>query len=104
MCSGQALESKLVQAYFLLKLTRADSNSQQSVSVEYHGTYDVRLVEHPAQLNRPNIIFWVELFDHRTATSLDSCAVIQMEEAVTAAHNFILRAEALHQASLRAKH
>jgi hypothetical protein len=104
MCSDQALESKIVQAYVLLKLTRADSKGQQSVSVDYHGTYDVRLVEHPAQLNSPDIMFWVELFDHQTATSLDSYAVNQMDDAVAAARNFILRAEALHQSTLQAKH
>jgi hypothetical protein len=104
MRSDHDLEAKLVQAYVLLKLTRVDSNGQQSVSIDFHGTYDVRLVEHPAQLSCRDIMFWVELFDHQTASSLDSYAVNQMDDAVAAAHNFIIRAEALHQSTLRAKH
>jgi hypothetical protein len=103
MRDENSLESKIVQAYVLLSLTRVDSKGQQTVSVENHGTYDVRLVEHPGK-SCANIMFWVELFDHQTATTLDSYAVDQIEEAVATASGFISVAEALNRTVSRTKH
>ena len=95
------LEAHIVRTYVLLKLTRPDAHGQQSVSLQCHGAYDVRLVEHPAKSKTEHVMFWIELFNHRIVRTLDTCAVAQMDDAVAVAREFISTAKSLDRGALR---
>jgi hypothetical protein len=96
--SAKNLEAKLIQAYTSLAVTLSPVDSPKSASLDRWGAYEVRLFE-PSQITMTEAIpFWVELFDHKTKTSLDIFGSVDIEEVARVADELISRAKKLNLA------
>src|SRR3954452_24628822 len=66
-------------------------------TVARHGTYEVRLVEPLLDRQGDTIPFWIELFDHKNAVTIDSCGGHDFEETAADAATLISQAALLHR-------
>ena len=88
--SGRAeLEAQLIEAHAKLRRGR---DASRLVTLVRHGPFEVRLVEPLQNLPESLALFWMELFDHDRRLSIDSVGNCGLEDAVTAAENFVARA------------
>jgi len=80
-----------------LFVTPPDADGAKIVSLARFGSYEVRLCEPPEDGD----IFplRIELYSRERRTALDSCGCDELEAAVTAANDFMLRAAQLDEAS-----
>jgi hypothetical protein len=91
MCAKN-LESRLVEAFASLQAMSSGVDRPRMVSLERHGVYEVRLVEPPRKIVAEEVVFFVELFDHATQTSLESFGSANLVELEHVADELILDA------------
>ena len=63
------------------------------VSLARIGNYEVRMFE-PSRIGSAEVpLFWMELFDHHTKRSVDSCSCHEIEDAVVLFQDFVSQAK-----------
>jgi hypothetical protein len=72
--------------------------SEQEFGIVRYGAYEVRLVEPLQNLEGDSLPFWIELFDHKSGVTIDSCGG-DLEEAAVGAELLISQAKLLHRNS-----
>ena len=84
-------ELRIASAY--VKLSRIPENSSEaSVSLASIGTREISMFRLPEDGCDRVPLFWLELFDHSTKTSIDSFSCHEIKEAVAVFDDFISRA------------
>jgi len=91
------IEGRLVRAHVELYVRRRDERASKSVSVARYGAYEVRLLRVVPGSSADPFIFWIELFDHNRAISLDSGSAKDLEKALGVAEELISHAEQLNK-------
>jgi hypothetical protein len=72
-------ELKIARAYGKLC---SISEQGASVSLASIGSHEIRMLSGPAAVADSAPLFWLELFDHHTKTSLDSYCCYRVKDAV----------------------
>jgi hypothetical protein len=80
-------ELRISQAYVRL-CSLPEGGPQASVSVASIGSYEIRMLAHPTADSDSTPLFWLELIDHSTKTSVDSFCCYQIKDAVPVVHDF----------------
>jgi hypothetical protein len=93
---NRPLLSQLGQAYVRLLLTPESMDGSRSVSLARYGAYDVRVVEFSHSAESDDSAFWIRLYRRGIQSSLDSCWCDDLDDAETAAEQFLSRAKQLH--------
>ena len=99
MFPGKALELRILQLYIWSITARRSIDGCRTATVARYGAYEVRLVEPLFDLQGDTIPFWIELFDHKNAVTLDSCGGHDFEETAAGATDLISQASLLHASS-----
>jgi hypothetical protein len=99
MSATKALERRIMQMYIWLLVAPEQSGGQRIASLARHGAFEVRLIELPQNPHSDCIPLWIELFDHRSNTTLDSYAGCDFEDTALAAAALISQARDLHRNS-----
>src|SRR5215470_9761029 len=92
------LESRILQLYVWELMAKRFVDGCRTASVVRYGAYEVRLVEPLQNLERDTLPFWIELFDHKSGVTIDSCGG-DLEEAAVGAESLISQAKLLHRNS-----
>jgi hypothetical protein len=90
---------RLRKAYVSLALMPNRSDYARTASLDRYGAHEVRLVEFSQNRPARDCVFWLELYCHLTKSSLDSCRCDNLDDAETAADQFISSAKRLHNKS-----
>lgn len=84
-------ELRVTRAYIKLLCIPEGERGARMVSLGSVGNYEIRLLE-PSQTNTADApLFFMELFDHDSQSSVDSCVCHDIEEAVATFEYFISR-------------
>jgi hypothetical protein len=97
MVPGKALELKILQLYIWSINAKRSIDGCRVATVARHGSYEVRLVEPLLDPQGDTIPFWIELFDHKNAVTIDSCGGHDFEETAAGAGALISQASLLHR-------
>jgi hypothetical protein len=97
MFPAKALELRILQLYIWSLDTRRFIDGSRTATVARYGAYEVRLVEPLVDPQGDTIPFWIELFDHKSAVTIDSCGGHDFEETAVGAAALILQASLLHR-------
>jgi hypothetical protein len=97
MFPGKALELRILQLYIWSINAKWSVDGWRAATVARHGTYEVRLVEPLLDPQSDTIPFWIELFDHKNAVTIDSCGGYDFEETAAGAAALISHASLLHR-------
>ena len=89
------LETRLVQAHVLLKVTPRDGRGSKFASLARYGAYEVRLVEASPLFSSTDFAFRLELFDHRLKAPIETNGTEDLEDAVSIAEELVGRAAQL---------
>ena len=90
-------ELRIAKAYVSLCAIPEDS-PEASVSLASIGSHEIRMLTGPAvDLGRAPL-FWLELFDHHTKTSLDSYCCHRLKDAVPVVSDFFAQMDDLDNA------
>src|SRR5258705_13925281 len=81
MFPGKALELRILQLYIWTLNAKRFVDGCRTATVARYGAYEVRLVEPLLDPRGDTIPFWIELFDHKSANTIDSCGGHDFEEA-----------------------
>jgi hypothetical protein len=95
MC--KALELRILQLYIWSINAKRSIDGCRMATVARHGSYEVRLVESILDPQGDTIPFWIELFDHKNAVTIDSCGGHDFEETAAGAAALISQAGLLHR-------
>jgi len=87
-------ESKIEKAYVSLCAIRQES-PEASVSLARIGSHEIRMLAAPEVDPDGAPLFWLELFDHSTKTSADSCSCRGFEDAVPVVYDFFAQVDDL---------
>ncbi len=85
-------ERRLIQAYLKLFLVAEGDDGARIVSLARFGSYEVRVIELSRDASASIFPVWLELYEHNTVSTLDSCGCSDLEEAVTAAEDLMSQA------------
>ena len=99
MPATKALELQIMQMYICPLVAPEHADGQRTLSLARHGAFEVRLIELPQDPHSDSIPLWIELFDHRSNTTLDSRGGCDLRDTAVAAEALILRARDLHRNS-----
>ena len=88
-------ERRLIQAYLKLFLAVQIEDGVKTVSLARFGSYEVRVIELLRDASAGSFPVWLELYEHNTQSTLDSCGCSELEEAVAAADELITHARQL---------
>jgi hypothetical protein len=97
----KSLEWRIVQAYISLAEARKGADGECKATLMRCGSYAVHLVESAPSGRDHAVPFWLELFDHKTRTSLDSYGSHRLEEVAAAGTVLVAIAESLHEEESR---
>ena len=97
MCPGNSLELRILQLYIWSINAKGFVDGCRVATVARHGSYEVRLVEPLVDPQGDTIPFWIELFDHKNAVTIDSCRGHDFEETAAGAAALISQASLLHR-------
>lgn len=87
-------ELRVATAY--VKLASLPENSAEpSVSLASNGSYEIRMFRGPEVEFDGAALFWLELFDHSTSTSVDGFSCHSIRDAVPIFDDFIEQAARL---------
>src|SRR5262245_33092268 len=100
MFPGKALELRILQLYIWALSQSKCVDGYRTATVARYGTYEVRLVESSLDPQVDTIPFWVELFDHRNAATLDSCGGHDFEETAAGTAALISQACRLYNGAV----
>jgi len=95
MVPGKALELRILQLYIWALNAKRFIDGCRTATVARYGAYEVRLVEPLLDPQGDVIPFWVELFDHKSADTIDSCGGHDFEETAAGAAALISQASML---------
>jgi hypothetical protein len=96
MFPGKALELRILQLYIWALSRNKDEDGFRTATIARYGVYEVRLVEPMLDPQLDTIPFWVELFDHRSAVTIDSCGGHDFEETAAGTAGLISQASQLY--------
>ncbi len=82
-------ERRLIQAYLKLFLAAQGEDGAKTVCLARFGSYEVRVIELWHDASASGFPVWLELYEHDTHSTLDSCGCSELEEAVAAADELI---------------
>ena len=91
-------ELRIAQAYLNL-LCIPEGSSNASVSLAWIGSCEIRIFEGPQANTNGMPLFWLELFDHRAKTSVDTFSCNEIEAAAVVFKDFIAQANDLNETS-----
>ena len=91
-------ELRIAQAYLNL-LCIPEGSSNAAVSLAWIGSCEIRIFEGPQANTDGMPLFWLELFDHRAKTSVDTFSCNEIEDAAVVFEDFIAQANDLNEAS-----
>ena len=94
-----ATELRIARAYVKLSCI-PEHSSEASVSFVSSGNYEIRMLRRPDDFDGAPL-FWLELFDHSTKTSVDGFGCHRIKDAVPILDNFISQASDDSAAALR---
>jgi hypothetical protein len=97
MSPGKALELRILQLYIWTLNAKRFTDGYRTVTVARYGAYEVRLVEPLLDSRADTVPFWIELFDHKSANTIDSCGGHDFEESAAGAAAMIAQAGLLHR-------
>jgi len=80
---------RIRRAYIKLLCTPESEHGTRMVSLANVGNCEVRIFDAPKNDYAP--LFWMELFDHDAASSVDNYACHSIEDAVAALEDFLSR-------------
>ena len=80
-------ELKIARAYGRLS-SIPGNGPEASVSLASIGSYEIRMFRDPKADVDGAPLFWLELIDHSTKTSVDSFCCYQIKDAVPVVHDF----------------
>ena len=91
--SNKLGELRISQAYIKLLGLPQNAQGARMISLERIGNHEVVMfdVSHDCATDAP--LFWLELFDHATKSSVDSCSCTEIAQAVTVFDDFIALAK-----------
>ena len=92
---GTLTELKIARAYVKLS---SISDPEASVSLASIGSHEIRMLAGPAADLDSAPLFWLELFDHGTKTSLDSFCCHRLKDAVPVVSDFFAQIDDLDNA------
>jgi len=98
---SKALELRIIQLYVWALVAPKYVDGRRTASIARHGAFEVRLIEVPASLEQDTVSLWIELFDHKSQTSIDSYGGYDFEEAASAAERLISLAKSLLREAAR---
>ncbi len=93
-------ELRLSRAYIRLCVIPEDS-PEVSVSLASIGNHEIRMLGGPAINLASAPLFWLELFDHSTHTSIDSFRCHKLKDAVPVLGDFLTQANDLNKTGER---
>lgn len=85
-------ELKIARAYIKL-CTFSEDSHQRSVSLASIGKHEIRIVVAPEDHPEGVPLFWLELFDNSTKTSVDSYLCYRIADAVPVFEHFRAQAD-----------
>jgi hypothetical protein len=86
--SNKLGELRLSQAYIKLLGLPQNAQGARMISLERIGNHEVLMFDvSPDSADAP--LFWLELFDHETKSSVDSCGCTEIAQAVTIFDDFV---------------
>jgi hypothetical protein len=103
MFPSKALEMRILQLYVWSINSKRSIDGCRMARVARHGSYEVRLVEPLIDPQNDTIPFWIELFDHKSAITIDSCGGHDFEETAAGAAALISQASLLHHDAIAAR-
>ena len=89
-------ESKIEKAYVSLCAIRQES-PEASVSLARIGSHEIRMLAAPEVDPDGAPLFWLELFDRRTKTSVDSFCCHRLKDAVPVVSDFFAQVDDLNK-------
>jgi hypothetical protein len=98
---GTPSERRLLRAYRALFVVPAGDDGTRCVPLARFAAYEVRLLELTDDAPDRLPPLPVELYAHDDASTLDTCSLHELEDAVTAVDRLVARACELHARSLR---
>ena len=93
------LELRILQLYVWDLMTKRFVDGCRTASLTRYGVYEVRLVEPLQDLRGDTPPFWIELYDHMSDTTIDSCGG-DLEEVAGGAESLISQAKLLNHNSI----
>jgi hypothetical protein len=102
MFPSKSLELRILQLYIWSINAKRSVDGCRMATVARYGSYEVRLVEPLLDPHGDIIPFWIELFDHKNAVTIDSCSGYDFEETAAAAAVLISQASLLHRDAVAA--
>ena len=91
-------ELKIAKAYVRLCAIPEDS-PEASVSLASISGYEIRMLAEPRAVDLDGApLFWLELFDHSTKTSVDSFCCHRLKDAVPVVYDFFTQVDDLGNA------
>jgi hypothetical protein len=95
--SDDALRIKIEKAYIELLRISVDG-AEASVLLASIGQYEIRICGGTTVRSAVTPLFWLELFDHASKMSIDSCSCHQIEDAIAAFEYLTSQARLLNEA------
>ena len=97
MVPGQNLEMRIFRLYVWDLMAQGFSDGCRAALLARYGAFEVRLVELLQDWQDDSIPFWIELFDHGSATTIDSYGGYDLEDVAAGAEALILQAKLSHR-------
>ncbi|KLK89787.1 hypothetical protein AA309_29425 [Microvirga vignae] len=93
------IEQRIIRAYVQLVFTASDPAGSRTVVVARFGSLDVRLTELPQGSEADDWpLFWLEIYSHAIASTVDSCGFSEFDESeLAAAVELMLKARRRHE-------
>ena len=94
--SETALELRIARAYVKLWCI-PEGSSKASLLIASIGSYEIRMLRGPEFDLDGTPLFWLELFDHGTKTSVDSFVCHRLRDAIAVFDDFLSQAASLNE-------
>jgi len=98
MFPSRNLELRILQLYVWELMAKRFVDGCRTASLARYGAYEVRLVELLQDLQGDSVPFWIELFDHTSDATIDSCGG-GLDEVAVVAELLISQAKLSHRES-----
>lgn len=87
--SNKLGELRISQAYIKLLGLPQNQQGARMISLERIGDHEILMFDVSPDSASDTPLFWLELFDHETKSSVDSCSCYEIAQAVTIFDDFI---------------
>jgi hypothetical protein len=85
-------EQRIAKAYLSLPSAPIGEYGERMISLEQIGNLEIRLVDFAPEGNADSPLVWLELFDHDTKSTVDSCQCHTIEDAMARFADLVLQA------------